>query len=165
MRTFLSAIVAVSVAACVSLPREAPVASGPTDAVLLEGEWSGEFNSEDGRRGGGIAFALDVKNDTAVGRAVLRPVVYLAAEAGASVPSRTETRPELRMPMYFVSTAESVVTGVMPAYFDVERMGVVQTTFVGQMRSWNVIEGTYFTLGPNLRIEERGTWRVVRGTE
>ena len=164
MRTFLSAIVAVSVAACVSLPRGTPVANGPTDAVLLEGEWSGEFTSDDGRRGGGIAFALDVKNDTAVGRAVLRPVVYLA-EADASVPSRTETRPELRMPMYFVSTSESVVTGVMPAYFDVERMGVVQTTFVGQMRSWNVIEGTYFTLGPNLRIEEQGTWRVVRGTE
>jgi hypothetical protein len=35
--------------------------------------------------------------------------------------------------------------------------------FVGQMRSWNVIEGTYVALGPSLRIEEVGTWRVVRG--
>jgi hypothetical protein len=35
-------------------------------------------------------------------------------------------------------------------------------TFVGRLRSWDVLEGTYVTLGTGARVEERGTWRVVR---
>jgi hypothetical protein len=65
--------------------------------------------------------------------------------------------------MKFVSVTDGVIAGVMPPYFDADRLTVVQMTLVGRMRSWNVIEGTYVTLGTNLSVQERGTWRVVRG--
>jgi hypothetical protein len=163
MRRIVTALLAASAMACVSLPRPVSVTNRPTDALLLEGEWRGEFSSEDGQRGGSITFALQVRNDTARGPAVLVPVVYVAAEAGASAPMRAETRLILRLPMQFVSVTDGVVAGVVPAFFDADRLAVVQMTFVGRMRSWNVIEGTYVTLGTNLRVEERGSWRVVRG--
>jgi hypothetical protein len=164
MRRIVLALLAVSAMACVSLPRPTSYLNRPTDALLLEGEWRGEFGSLDGQRGGSMMFALEVRNDTARGPAVLAPVVYVAAQAGASAPMRAEARAVLRSPVQFVSVTDGVVTGVVPAFFDTERMTMVQMTFVGRMRSWNVIEGTYVTLGPNLRIEELGTWRVVRGT-
>jgi hypothetical protein len=163
MRRIVLALLAVSAMACVSLPRPTSYMNRPTDALLLEGEWRGDFASLDGQRGGSMMFALEVRNDTARGPAVLAPVVYVAAQAGASAPMRAEARSILRSPVQFVSVTDGVVTGVVPAFFDTERMAMVQMTFVGRMRSWNVIEGTYFTLGPNLRIEELGTWRVVRG--
>ena len=159
MKRIFSAFLAVSAMACVSLPRPTSVANRPMDALLLEGEWSGQFNSEDGQRGGNLAFVLNVRNDTASGPAVLGPVAFTQA---GSAPVRAEARAALRSPMRFVTVTDGVVAGVMPAFFDVDRMGMVQMTFVGRMRSWNVIEGTYVTIGTNLRIEERGSWRVVR---
>lgn len=161
MRTFALTLLTASAMACVALPRPVSVANRPTDALLLEGAWRGQFSSEDGQRGGSITFALAVRNDTASGQAVLVPVAYVPAQPG-SAPVRAEPLTTLRSPMHFVSVADGVVAGVVPAFFDADRMGVVQMTFVGRMRSWNVIEGTYVTLGTNLRIEERGTWRVVR---
>jgi hypothetical protein len=155
----LSTLIAVSAIACVSLPRPASFANRATDALLLEGSWSGEFNSTDGQRAGGISFVLAVLNDTARGPMLLTPVAY--AQSGASAPMRAEPRPALRASMNFVSVTDGVVTGVIPSFFDVDR-GIVQMTFVGRMRSWNVIEGSYITLGTNLRVEEFGTWRVVR---
>lgn len=163
MRRIVLALLAVSAMACVSLPRPTSYLNRPTDALLLEGEWRGEFGSLDGQRGGSLTFALEVRNDTARGPAVLVPVAYLAAQTGASAPMRPEARSILRSPVQFVSVTDGVVTGVVPAFFDTERLTTVQMTFVGRMRSWNVIEGTYVTLGANLRIEELGTWRVVRG--
>jgi hypothetical protein len=163
MRRVALTLIAASAMACVSLPRQASYTSSPTDAFLLEGQWRGEFSRLDGQRGGSMTLALEVRNDTARGPVVLAPVVYVAAEAGASAPMRAEARSILRSPIHFVSVTDGVVTGVVPAFFDTERLVTVQMTFIGRMRSWNVIEGTYVALGPNLRIEELGTWRVVRG--
>jgi hypothetical protein len=159
MRRIFSALLAVSAMACVSLPRPTSFANRPMDALLLEGGWSGQFNSGDGQRWGSIAFVLNVRNDTASGPAELRPVAFVQT---GSAPARAEARAALRSPMRFVAVTDGVVAGVVPAFFDVDRMGMVQMTFIGRMRSWNVIEGTYVTLGTNLRVEERGTWRVVR---
>lgn len=164
MKKIALTLLALSAMACVSLPRPVSVANRPTDALLLEGQWKGEFNSDDGVRTGSITLALQVRDDTARGQAVLGPVTYVAAPAGASVPMRTETATAVRSPMYFVSVTDGVVAGVIPAFFDVDRLAVVQMTFVGRMRSWNVIEGTYVSLGTNFRVQERGTWRVVRGS-
>lgn len=163
MRRIALTLIATSAMACVSLPARAPYMDGPTDAFLLEGQWQGDFGTLDGQRGGSITFALEVKNDTARGPAVLAPVVYVAAPEGASVPMRAEARSVLRSPIQFVSVTDGVVTGVVPVFFDTERLVPVQMMFIGRMRSWNVIEGTYVSLGPDLRIEEWGTWRVVRG--
>ena len=163
MKRIVLTLVAVSALACVSLPRPMAVVDRPTDALLLEGDWRGEFSSEDGQRGGGLTLALQVRNDTARGEAVLTPVMYVAAQAGASAPMRAEGRAALRSSMKFVSVTDGVIAGVMPPYFDADRLTVVQMTFVGRMTSWNVIEGTYVTLGTKLNVQERGTWRVVRG--
>lgn len=163
MRRIALTLLATSAVACVSLPPQTPYVSGPTDAFLLEGQWQGDFGTLDGQRGGSMTLALEVRNDTARGPVVLAPVVYVAAEAGASAPMRAEARSVLRSPIQFVSVTDGVVTGVVPAFFDTERLVTVQMTFIGRMRSWNVIEGTYISLGPDLRIEELGTWRVVRG--
>jgi hypothetical protein len=164
MKRIVLALVAVSAIACVSLPRPVSVVDRPTDALLLAGDWRGAFSSEDGRRGGSMTLALQVKNDTARGEAILTPVTYVA-QTEATAPMRAEAGAALRSSMHFVSVTDGVVAGVVPPYFDTERLTVVQMTFVGKLRSWNVIEGTYVTLGANLRIEERGTWRVVRGEE
>lgn len=124
---------------------------------------SGAANSvDDGVRSGSIAFGLQVRDDTAHGQAILRPVIHVAAQAGASVPTRAEPGTAIRSSMYFVNVTDGVVAGVMPTFFDVDRLAVVQMTFVGRLRSWNIIEGTYVTLGTNLRVQERGSWRVVR---
>ena len=163
MRTIALALVAVSATACVSLPPPTSYYDRPTEALLLAGNWQGDFSSLDGHRGGGLTLALEVRDDTARGPVVMAPVVYVAAPEGASVPMRAEPRPVLRSPVQFVSVTDGVVTGVLPAFFDTERLVTVQMMFVGRLRSWNVIEGTYVALGPSLRIEEVGTWRVVRG--
>lgn len=163
MKRIVLTLLALSAMACVSLPRPVSVANRPTDALLLEGGWSGEFSSDDGVRGGSLTFALQVRDDTARGPATLRPVTYVAAQAGASVPMRAEAGTTVNSSMYFVTVTDGVVAGVMPSFFDADRLAVVQMTFVGRMRSWNVIEGTYVTLGTNLRVHERGRWRVVRG--
>jgi hypothetical protein len=162
MKRIALTLLAVSAMACVSLPRPVSVANRPTDALLLEGEWSGEFSSDDGVRSGSIAFGLQVRDDTARGPGILRPVIHVAAQAGASVPTRAEAGTAIRSSMYFVSVTDGVVAGVMPTFFDVDRLAVVQMTFVGRLRSWNIIEGTYVTLGTNLRVQERGSWRVLR---
>ena len=163
MKSLVLTLVAVSAMACVSLPRPVSVANRPTDALLLEGPWRGEFTSDDGLRSGGITLALQVRDDTARGEAILTPVAYVAAQAGASAPMRAEGRAAVRSSMQFVSVTDGVVAGVMPAFFDVDRLTMVQMIFVGRMRSWNVLEGTYVALSTNLRVQERGSWRVVRG--
>ena len=163
MNRIVLTLLAVSAMACVSLPQPSSVANRPTDALLLEGEWNGAFSSEDGVRGGSLTLALRVRDDTARGQVILKPVTYVRAPAGASVPMRTEAGTSVHSSMYFVSVTDGVVAGVIPSFFDADRLAVVQMTFVGRLRSWNVIEGTYVTLGTNLRIQERGTWRVVRG--
>jgi hypothetical protein len=162
MRKIVLALTAMSTLACVTLPRPASIANRPTDVLLLEGEWRGEFTSDDGQRGGTIAFQLAVNNDSARGPAVLKPVAYVSTPAGASAPVRTEARATVNTPMRFVSVTDGVVAGTMPAFFDADRLTIVQMTFVGRMRSWNIIEGTYVTLGTGARVEERGTWRVMR---
>lgn len=162
MKGILLSLVAISTLACVTLPRPIPVADRPTDVLMLGGEWRGDFTSEDGQRGGTIAFILEVNNDTAQGSALLKPVAYLPALAGASAPMRTEARTIVESPMHFVSVTDGVVAGVVPAFFDADRLTVVQMTFVGRLRSWDVLEGTYVTLSTGARVEERGTWRVVR---
>jgi hypothetical protein len=163
MRRTVVPLLALSALACIPLPARVPVTNRPTDVLLLEGEWRGEFTSEDGQRGGSITFALRVRNDTARGPAVLTLVAYPPAEAGASAPVRAEVRSTLRSPIHFVNVTDGVVTGVVPAFLDADRLTMVQMTLVGRMRSWNVIEGTYLTLSTDLRVEERGSWRVVRG--
>ena len=163
MRRILLSLVAMSTLACATLPRPIPVANGPTDVLMLGGPWRGDFTSEDGQRGGTIAFVLEVSNDTARGPAVLRPVAYVPAPAGASAPMRMEARTIVESPVHFVSVRDGVVAGVVPAFFDADRLTVVQMTFVGRMRSWDILEGTYVTLATGARVEERGTWRVVRG--
>ena len=162
MRKIFLSLVAMSTLACVTLPRPISVALRPTDVHMLGGEWGGDFTSEDGQRGGTIAFVLEVNHDTARGPAVLEPVAYLPALAGASAPMRTEARAIVESPMHFVSVTDGIVAGVVPAFFDADRLTIVQMTFVGRMRSWDVLEGTYVTLGTSARVEERGTWRVVR---
>ena len=162
MRRIFLSLAALSTVACVALPRPISVAHRPTDVLMLGGEWRGEFTSEDGLRGGTIAFNLEVDQDTARGPAILRPVAYLPALTGASAPMRTEARTTVESPMHFVSVTDGVVAGVMPAFFDADRLTVVQMAFVGRMRSWDVLEGTYVTLGTSARVEERGTWRVLR---
>ncbi len=162
MRRILLSLVAMSTLACVTLPRPIPVAHRPTDVLMLGGEWRGNYTSEDGQRGGTIAFVLEVNNDTARGRAVLEPVAYLPTLGGASAPMRTEARTTVESPMHFVSVTDGIVAGVVPAFFDADRLTVVHMMFVGRMRSWDVLEGTYVTLGTSARVEERGTWRVVR---
>ena len=162
MRRILLSLVAMSTLACVTLPRPIPVAHRPTDVLMLGGEWRGDFTSEDGQRGGTMAFILEVGNDTARGSVLLKPVAYLPALAGVSAAMRTETRTIVESSVHFVSVTDGVVAGVLPAFFDSDRLTVVQMTFVGRMRSWDILEGTYVTLGPSARVEERGTWRVVR---
>jgi hypothetical protein len=162
MRRLVVMFLATSLMACVSLPRPSSFTTGPTDVLLLDGEWRGDFSSIDGLRAGSMMFTLTVRDDTARGPAVFAPVVYVAAPEGASVPMRAEARAVRHAAMRFVSVTDGVVTGVIPAYFDTERMTPVQTTFVGRLRGWNVIEGTYVALGPSLRVEEVGTWRVTR---
>lgn len=164
MKRIVLALIAVSAMACVSLPRPVSVADRPNDALLLAGDWRGVFSSENGLRGGTMTLALAVNNDTARGEAILRPATYVA-QTEATAPVRADAGAILRSSMHFVSVSDGVVAGVVPPYFDAERLTVVQMTFVGKMRSWNVIEGTYVTLGANLQVEERGTWRVVRGYE
>ena len=163
MKRMVLALIAVSAIACVSLPRPVSVADRPTDALLLAGDWRGVFSSADGLRGGTMTLALAVKNDTARGEAILRPATNVATEATA--PVRADAGAVLRSSMHFVSVRDGVIAGTAQPYFDAERLTVVQTTFIGRLRSWNVIEGTYLTLGANLQVEERGTWRVVRGYE
>lgn len=164
MKRIVLALLAVSAMACVSLPRPVSVGDRPNDALLLAGDWRGVFTSEDGLRGGTMTLVLAVNNDTARGEAILRPATSVG-QTDATAPARADAGAILRSSMHFVSVSDGVVAGSVPPYFDAERLTVVQMTFVGRMRSWNVIEGTYVTLGANLQVEERGTWRVVRGYE
>jgi hypothetical protein len=154
------ALTAAFALACVSLPDPDLTTARPTDAILLDGEWIGDFTSIDGTVGGTLELRLGVSNDSARGQAVIAPVVY--PEVGVSAPARPQTRPSRRSLVSFVSVTDGVVTGTLPPYFDPDVGGVVQMTLVGRLRSWNVIEGSFVVLGTNLTVVQAGTWRVVR---
>ena len=154
------ALTAALALACVSLPDPVDMTSRPTDVILLDGEWSGDFTSIDGTAGGTLELTLGVRNDSARGRAVIAPVVY--PDVGVSAPTRPQERPTRRTLVSFVSTTDGVVTGTLPPYFDTDVGGIVQMTLIGRLRSWNVIEGSFVVLGTNLTVVQAGTWRVVR---
>jgi hypothetical protein len=146
--------------ACASLPDPAVITSRPTDVILMDGEWRGDFISIDGAAGGTLELTLAVHNDSARGRAVLAPVVY--PEIDVSAPARAQPRPTRRALVSFVAVTNGVMTGTLPPYFDADLGGVVQMTLVGRLRSWNLIEGSFVVLGSNLTVVQAGTWRVVR---
>ena len=154
------ALTAALVVACVSLPDPVEITTRPTDVILLDGEWRGDFTSIDATAGGTLELTLGVRNDSARGQAVITPVVY--PEVGVSAPARPQARPTRRAPVSFVSVTDGIVTGTLPPYFDADVGGIVQMTLIGRLRSWNVIEGSFVVLGTNLTVVQAGTWRVVR---
>jgi hypothetical protein len=160
MRVGLVLTAALTVA-CVSLPDPAELTRRPTDVILLDGEWSGDFASIDGTSRGTLELTLGVRDDIARGQAVIAPMTY--PDVGVSAPARPQERPTRRTLVSFVSITDGVVTGTLPPYFDADIGGLVQMTLVGRLRSWNVIEGSFVVLGPSLTVVQAGTWRVVRG--
>lgn len=154
------ALTAALAFACVSLPDPVELTSRPTDVILMDGAWKGDFTSIDGTTGGTLELTLGVRNDSARGQAVIAPVVY--PEVGVSAPARPQERPTRRTLVSFVSITNGVVTGTLPPYFDTDVGGIVQMTLIGRLRSWNVIEGSFVVLGTNLSVVQAGTWRVVR---
>ena len=155
------ALTAALALACVSLPDPVELSRQPTDVILLDGQWSGDFMSIDGTAGGTLELTLGVRNDSARGQAVLAPIVY--PEVGGSAPARPQERPMRRTLVSFMGATNGVVTGTLPPYFDADLGGIVQMMLVGRLRSWNVIEGSFVVLGANLTVVQAGTWRVVRG--
>jgi hypothetical protein len=162
MKTITTALLATVAMACVTPPMPDLPNTQPSDAILLDGQWRGEFRSDDGQRFGDMSFSLQVRNDTARGDVLLLPMEYTPVPAGVSVPLRAEARAPVDAAANFVSVREGVFVGTMPSYFDSRRLTTVQLTFFGRLTRWDVMEGTYVVLGPS-RVEERGTWRVIRG--
>jgi hypothetical protein len=137
----------------------------PADLRSLEGQWVGEYASDDlPNRGGTIVFVLAAKESVARGDVLMTP-------RGASGPL-TRRPPEpppvgrvLEAPqslaILFVRSDSGSLVGELDRYWDPDLKCLARTTFEGSAAG-DVIRGTYETAYSCPLSNTHGHWRVTR---
>lgn len=152
----LALVAPVAVAACA--PRVPPPALPETRAEirLLEGRWEGEYASREWRQYGRLVFNFDVRDDTAHGRAWIRP-----AGAPAAAMAGTPADPVPAVALRFTVLGGEIVGGMTEPYRSAECACVVTTTFRGHL-DHDRIRGTYTTCDERHRSPLSGRWEAAR---
>lgn len=153
-----AALVGVLLAACQPTPMPVPIEG---DIRLLEGEWRGDYRSDDSGRFGTILFTLKSGTDTAHGEVIMIPrETQEQPRDPAQTPDVWRPRP-MFLAVSFVRAAGNTVSGQLEPYRDPDCGCMLQTTFVGHV-SADTLRGTYSSLHQEMGRRVSGVWLVVR---
>ena len=148
-------------AACSARPAIVPVRGGPADVAALAGEWSGTYESLEGRRrSGDIMFQLREGRDTAVGYVIMTFLSDSPRRRPSGYPAPPIQLSE-QLSIAFVRAEGGRVTGQLEPYVDPYCGCRLRTTFVGRLRG-NRIEGTFRSEHLESGAITTGEWRVTR---
>ena len=163
MKPLAAVMLVTLVAGCRYRPDPVPLHGSPAELVRLAGQWVGEYQGIDSRRSGSITFTITARGDSAFGDVLMVPrgsEVPIFPEDRGVAHEAHERSPEL-LHIEFVAVAGGRVAGTLEPYLAPDCSCVVRTTFTGAVAG-EAISGTFLTLGA-AGLEQRGTWRVIRG--
>jgi hypothetical protein len=163
--TFAAAVLT----ACATRPTPVPVIAPSSEMSALVGDWSGEYSSTETGRSGSIAFTLRAGNDTAIGHVVMLPkpsndAVPYSANTDRPVvrASAAQTSGEL-LTIRFVRMEGNQLVGTLDPYRDPEDGCKMTTTFKGEFKDADTIEGTFTAVGSEMgHLPSSGRWKVTR---
>ena len=166
--TQIIAVVGATVFAigCALRAPKTEVTADDFDLAPLEGNWTGEYSSEETGRSGDVSFILRAGEVSADGR-----IEMLARELeSAVVPAdRPMVNGRLGAPVkqfltiHFVRKEGNRVVGLLDPYTDPACACRVTTTFQGAFIDGRTIKGTYNTISSELaHTPARGQWTVTR---
>lgn len=151
------------VSACHYVPTPFPLRAAPTDIAAMAGEWSGEYSSPSTGRAGSIHIKIAAGKDTAEGDVVMIPRGGDAPLRPVQISEMQPTRSSAEvLTIRFAEVERGQVRGVLTTYRDPECGCDMYTTFTGRMLGDAVIEGIFVATSPDLRLPQRGTWKVAR---
>jgi len=168
-RMFFGIAVAAVATACATRPTPVPVIGPTSQVTALVGDWSGDYSSNETGRSGSITFSLRSGNDTAIGNVVMVP-----KPANDAVPFSSATdRPIIRtnaaqgqgelLTIRFVGVEGNRVVGTLDTYRDPEDGCKISTTFKGEFKNADTIEGTFASVGSEIgHLPSSGKWKVTR---
>lgn len=148
---------------CSSIIRPVSVKGAETDLALLEGEWEGEYYSNDLGRGGSIEFKLVAGENSASGEVIMIP-------RGSQVPFQPISQPgEPRaaarslevLKINFVQISQGRVSGKLDPYWDPDNKVTLLTFFDGVLKG-DTIEGTFRSRREESGFFYHGQWKVNR---
>jgi hypothetical protein len=133
------------------------------DLKLLEGEWKGEYSSEDTGRSGTIEFLLMAEEKKAFGDVLMIP--RSAKEPYHPVGYRDKIKLDPNFPEFltinFVEIEGGKVMGELAPYWDPEMRRRMSTSFEGVLHG-DTIEGTFESRIDQSPIYFTGQWKVFR---
>jgi hypothetical protein len=168
-RVYFTVAATALATACATRPIPVPVIGPQPEVSALVGDWSGDYNSSETGRSGNIAFSLGAGDDAAIGSVVMMP-----KPTNDAVPfSGNIDRPIVRTGMpqntgdvltiRFVRMEGNQLVGTLDPYRDPEDGCKVTTTFRGEFKNADTIEGTFTTVGSEMgHPATSGKWKVTR---
>jgi len=133
-----------------------PVIGDDSDLAILEGEWSGEFESVETGRRGRIFFVFDRENDSALGHVLM----LLDDAVSAPQPGRAQHAHQY-IDFSFIHIAGDEVTGTLSTYQDPLCGCQLETTFRGTLRA-GVIRGRFTSVHLDSGKIKEGEWWARR---
>lgn len=149
--------------ACGANPAPVAVEGAAGDLRAMQGEWSGEYGSDQTGRTGSIVFRLEAGADSATGDVVMIPrgsTAPLHPVHGREV-AETELPGGQALSIRFVHVEGGQVEGELEPYHEPECDCALYTVFSGRIQG-DSVTGTYRTRRTTDGRETGGWWRVVR---
>jgi hypothetical protein len=162
--TLGSSVAAALFVSCSVQPAPVPVEGPPNDLMLLAGEWTGSYASDESGRSGEIFFELGAEADSATGyvlmEAASKPqIVGYKSSRGFGTESASSSAS--RLTIRFVRAEAGNVRGTLNRYPDPDCGCTLHTTFLGRIEG-DSIKGTFETLHIDSGTTQNGTWQVSR---
>jgi hypothetical protein len=127
-----------------------PVSGARPDLNALEGEWSGDYSSEESGRSGTIVFKLKGGTTSATGDVTMNAKTAQPDSASTAQP----------IAIRFVSIEGGRVQGKLDPYIEPTCKCQLTTVFDGRLDG-STLAGTYVTVLPNGQVQS-GRWSVTR---
>jgi hypothetical protein len=142
------------------------VVSDSASIMALVGDWEGDYSSTETGRNGTISFHLATAKDTAYGDVFMIPRAEPARVVDQDRVRDAYVRvqgPAEPLKIRFVRLESGHVSGILDEYKDPTCGCTLITTFDGNFRDANTIEGTFTTRGTTAGHQPAaGRWKVTR---
>ena len=158
----LAAAVVLFMGCASSAPQHVTLAATPTDVVLLQGEWHGDYGSSNSGRHGSILFVLHGTADSAYGEVLMVPAGYSAPRTAVEASEQIRRPIQQVIAIAVVHAEGGTFTGRLEPYRDPECGCPLTTVFTGTLAESDVIRGTFTTTGPPGHLGGSGDWSVRR---
>lgn len=168
-RIYFVVAAAALTTACATRPTPVPVIAPSSEMSALVGDWSGDYSSSETGRSGSITFSLRAGNDTAIGNIVMMPkqsndaAPFSANTDRPIVRTNAPQSPGELLTIRFVRMEGNQVIGTLDPYRDPDCGCKLGTTFKGEFKNADTIEGTFVTVGSEMgHLPSSGKWKVTR---